>query len=134
VIREEGEQMETRFRFCKLDVWKKAIAFADAIYDVTVKFPDSEKFGLTSQLRRASISISSNIAEGCSRSSDRDFNRFVEIAYGSLMETVSQLFIARMRQFASEADVDNLMQTADDLARMLSGLRKTLRARDARSK
>lgn len=70
--------MSARFRFCKLDVWKKAIDYADAIYDMTSAFPDTERFGLTSQLRRASVSISSNIAEGCSRSSDRDFMRFVE--------------------------------------------------------
>ena len=76
----------TAFRFQKLVVWQKAIDFADHIYDATVPFPSEERFGLTNQMRRAAVSISSNIAEGSGRSSDNEFRRFVEIAYGSLME------------------------------------------------
>jgi len=70
------------FRFEKLDVWQKAVEYADLIYKLTKKFPPEERFGLTSQLRRSAVSISSNIAEGTSRSSDSDLARFVEIAYG----------------------------------------------------
>ena len=72
--------MAAKFRFYDLDVWRKAIDYADSIYDVTAEFPDDERFGLTSQLRRAAVSISSNIAEGSGRSSNRDFGRFIEIA------------------------------------------------------
>jgi len=118
--------MSAQFRFYQLDVWQKAIAYADAIYDATANFPDTEKFGLVVQLRRAAISVSSNIAEGSSRSSDRDFVRFVEIAYGSVMETVSQLCISQRRAYITTEEFDSLTRIADDLSRMLSGLRKSL--------
>ena len=90
------------FNFEKLDVWQKAIDFADLIYNETRGFPSEERFGLTNQLRRASVSISSNIAEGSSRSSKNDFARFAEIAAGSAFEAVSQAFIARRQNFLSE--------------------------------
>ncbi|MEZ6050161.1 MAG: four helix bundle protein [Planctomycetaceae bacterium] len=118
--------MGAKFRFYDLDVWRKAIDYADEIYEVTAKFPGDERFGLTSQLRRAAVSISSNIAEGSGRSTNKDFSRFVEIAYGSTMETVSQLCIAIKREYLARDEFDRLTSTADDLARMLSGLRKSL--------
>ena len=74
------------FNFEKLEVWQKAIDFADLIYSETRAFPSDERFGLTNQLRRAAGSISSNIAEGSSRSSKSDFARFVEIATGSVFK------------------------------------------------
>ena len=90
------------FNFEKLEVWQKAIDFADLIYSETRAFPSDERFGLTNQLRRAAVSISSNIAEGSSRSSKSDFARFVEIATGSVFEAVSQAFIAQRQSFLSE--------------------------------
>ncbi len=81
--------MGAKFRFYDLDVWRKAIDDANNIYDVTARFPDDERFGLTSQLRRASVSISSNIAEGSGRSTNRDFARFVEIAYQPVEKPVT---------------------------------------------
>jgi four helix bundle protein len=82
------------FNFEKLDVWHKAIEFADLVYELTGAFPHEERFGLTNQMRRAAVSISSNVAEGSSRASRIDFARFVEIATGSLFEIVSQSTIA----------------------------------------
>jgi four helix bundle protein len=114
------------FRFEKLEVWHKAIEFADGVYAVTRAFPDHERFGLTSQMRRASASVSSNIAEGSGRSSDKDFAHFIEIAYGSLMEVISQLHLAHRQSFVSEPEQANLYATAEELARMLSGLRSHL--------
>lgn len=76
------------FNFERLDVWQKSIDFADAVYDLTRFFPETEKFGLTNQLRRAANSISSNIAEGSARS-PADFNKFLGYATGSLYETVT---------------------------------------------
>ena len=87
------------FNFEKLEVWQKAIDFADLIYNETRRFPAEERFGLTNQLRRAAVSISSNIAEGSSRSSKTDFARFTEIAAGSVFEAVSQAFIALRQAF-----------------------------------
>jgi four helix bundle protein len=90
------------FNFEKLEVWQKAIDFADLIYKQTQSFPLEERFGLTNHLRRAAVSISSNIAEGSSRSSKTDFARFTEIAAGSMFEAVSQAFIARGQSRFSE--------------------------------
>ncbi|MBT5020795.1 MAG: four helix bundle protein [Planctomicrobium sp.] len=114
------------FGFEKLDVWQVAIQYSGAIYDVTQNFPNDERFGLTNQLRRASVSVSSNIAEGSGRESNKDFTRFIHIAYGSLMETVSQLAIAIERQFLTADDHQRLYKFADRLAKMLSRLRSSL--------
>jgi four helix bundle protein len=102
------------FRFEKLEVWQKAIEHAARVYEATRSFPDNERFGLTSQMRRSAVSLSSNIAEGSGRTSDVDFARFLEIAYGSLMEVVSQAKVAKLQGFLER------------VARMLSGLRTSL--------
>lgn len=114
------------FNFEKLEVWHKAIQFADLVYSVTRSFPDEERFGLTSQMRRAAVSISSNIAEGASRSSRGDNSRLVEIASGSLFEVVSQSLIARNQGFLEREDFQKLYDAAAEQSRMLSGLRKHL--------
>lgn len=119
--------MSAKFRFYELDVWRKSIDYADMIYDVTRTFPDDERFGRTSQLRRAAVAVSSNIAEGSGRSTDPDFARFVEIAYGSLMETVSQLCVSLRQKLIAREQFEAITTLADELARMLSGLRNRLR-------
>jgi len=106
------------FGFERLDVWKKSIDFADLVYRVTRAFPDDERFGLTSQMRRAAVSVSSNIAEGSAR--------FLEIATGSVFEVVSQSFISRRQGFLAEADFGALYAAAEEQGRMLSGLRKSV--------
>src|SRR6266498_2434815 len=114
------------FNFEKLDVWQEAIQFADLVHELTRNFPDEERFGLTNQMRRAAVSISSNVAEGCSRSSRADYARFVEIATGSVFEVVSQATIGRNQSFLTEANYQQLYQAAEKQSRMLSGLRKSL--------
>jgi four helix bundle protein len=114
------------FTFEKLDVWQKAIDFADLVYNNTRHFPADERFGLTNQMRRAAVSISSNIAEGTSRMSQTDFARFIEIATGSVFEVVSQAFIGRRQGFLGEEGFRALCSAADEIGRMLSGLRKSL--------
>lgn len=114
------------FNFEKLDVWQKAIDFADLVYNHTRNFPVDERFGLTNQMRRAAVSISSNIAEGTSRMSQTDFVRFIEIATGSVFEVVSQSFIGRRQQFLTEEAFRSLYSAAEEIGRMLSGLRKSL--------
>jgi four helix bundle protein len=111
------------FTFEKLETWHKAIDFADLVYTVTKNFPGDERFGLTSQMRRAAVSISSNIAEGSSRFSKNDFARFLEIATGSVFEVVSQSFIARKQGFLNEPNFNRLYVAAEEQSRMLSGLR-----------
>jgi four helix bundle protein len=114
------------FNFEKLEVWKEAIDFADLVYSVTRSFPNDERFGLTNQMRRAAVSISSNVAEGSSRSSRPDFARFVEIATGSVYEVVSQSVISKRQDFVSEADYQRLYAAAEKQSMMLSGLRRSL--------
>lgn len=114
------------FRFEKLEVWHKAIEFSDVVYRVTRSFPSDERFGLTSQVRRSAVSVPANIAEGSGRATDRDFARFVGIAYGSLMESISHLEVARRQTFLDEDNYCDLNGQAERLARMLSGLKKSL--------
>jgi four helix bundle protein len=114
------------FNFEKLDVWQKAIDFAKLVYNETRAFPAEERFGLTNQLRRAAVSVLSNIAEGSSRSSKSDFARFLEIAAGSVFEVVSQGFIAQRQGFWSDVQFRRIYSDAEELSRMLSGLRKSL--------
>ncbi|MSU65593.1 MAG: four helix bundle protein [Opitutus sp.] len=113
--------------FEKLDVWHKSIALAAVVYVLTKRFPADERFGLTNQMRRAAVSISSNIAEGCSRGSKADFRRFIEIATGSAFEVVSQARIAQQQRLLSTTDHDQLYQAALEIVRMLSGLRDSLK-------
>jgi four helix bundle protein len=114
------------FNFEKLEVWKKAVDFADFVYSTTRTFPDSERFGLTNQMRRAAVSISSNIAEGSSRHSKDDYARFLEIATGSVFEVVSQSFVAQRQGYLSEEDRQRLYGAAEEQSKMLSGLRRSL--------
>ena len=116
------------FNFEKLDVWQKAIAFANEVYVNTRGFPADERFGLANQMRRAAVSVSSNIAEGTSRSSKADFARFVEISTGSLFEVVSQSFVARGQGFLTDEQFKTLYAAAEEQSRMQSGLRKSLLA------
>lgn len=122
------EEQKGGFNFEKLDVWRRSVDFAAFVYDVTKGFPSDGKFGITSQMRRAVVSVSSNIAEGSSRSSRQDFARFVELAVGSLYELVSQGFIARKQGLLDEQGFQKLYFESEELIRMLSGLRNHLRS------
>jgi four helix bundle protein len=114
------------FNFEKLEVWHEAIAFANLVYSITRDFPDQERFGITNQMRRAAVSVSSNVAEGSSRSSRIDFARFVEIATGSIFEVVSQATISKRQGYLSEANDALIYTGAEKQSRMLSGLRRSL--------
>jgi four helix bundle protein len=128
-LRDKKNLEKNVFNFEKLDVWQKAIVLAEIVYSQTRNFPAEERFGLTNQMRRAVISVSSNIAEGSSRMSQTDFSRFIEIAGGSLFEVTSQTFIAKKQGFLSEEEFGSIYERAEELSRMLSGLRKSLSAR-----
>jgi four helix bundle protein len=114
------------FNFEKLEVWKKSIDFADLIYSLTRAFPQEERFGLTNQMRRAAVSVSSNIAEGSSRVSGADFARFIEIATGSLFEIVSQATIGLRQGFLTQDQYVQIYAAAEQQGKMLSGLRRSL--------
>ena len=121
-----SQPIHNMFNFEKLEVWQEAINFADTVYTLTRAFPDEERFGLTNQMRRAAVSISSNLAEGSSRSSRPDFARFVEIATGSMFEVVSQATISKRQGFLSETDFNQLYSACEKQSKMLSGLRRSL--------
>ena len=115
-----------QFRFEKLDVWRAARALNRMVYLRTRKFPESEQFALTSQLRRASVSISSNIAEGAGRNSDRDFAHYLEQAYGSAMEVASQVYLALDESYLSVEESDELTAPLHGLAAQISALNHAL--------
>ncbi len=113
------------YSFEKLLVWQQARVLTKEIYLITKNFPDEEKFGLTSQLRRASVSICSNIAEGSSRNSYKDKARFTEIAYGSLMEVLNQLILSLDLNFLSQEKYEKSRLSIEEISNMLNGLRKS---------
>jgi four helix bundle protein len=118
--------MRTRFRFEKLEVWQDARKINQAIYRLTRKFPREELFAMTSQIRRASISVSSNIAEGCGRNSDKDFAHFLEQAYGSLMEVASNFYLAFDEGYVKEGDLELLFDELERLAKRTASLNRSL--------
>src|SRR5262245_51024184 len=103
--------------------------FVAGVYRVTASFPRDEIYGLTSQLRRAAVSIPSNIAEGQGRQSTRDFINFLSIAYGSLNETQTQLLIAQRLGYLNEPDCQMLIEQSCELARIINGLCRSLSAK-----
>lgn len=113
--------------YTKYDVWKEGIDICVQVYEITEPFPDSEKFGLTSQLRRASVSIPSNFAEGCSRSTEKDFKRFVEISLGSAFEMKTQLIISKRLGFISETRLADFINSINKLSKQLNALRNKLK-------
>ena len=108
------------FSYRKLIVWQKAMALSGMVYALVRKFPGEEKYALSDQVRRAVVSIASNIAEGCGRTSNRDYAHFLSIARGSLYETMTQLEMAKAFGYVDElASVENL---ASEISRMLTSL------------
>ncbi len=113
------------FNFEKLDVWQKAVAYAGLVYHTSRPFPADERFGPTNQIRRAAVSIASNIAEGSARPR-ADFSKFLGYASGSLSEVVTQATIARNEGFLADTDYRQIYLNGEEIARMLSGLRGSL--------
>ncbi|NJD56081.1 MAG: four helix bundle protein [Nitrospirae bacterium] len=105
-----------------LEVWQKAYAFCLKIYQATKDFPAGEKYGLTSQIRRAAISISSNIAEGYGRKNLPEYIQFLHIAYGSLCELETQILLCGDLSFISKAETEKLTENISTIERMLKAL------------
>lgn len=123
--------MSYKYGFEKLEVWQDARLFVKDIYTVTKLFPNDERFNLCSQIQRASISIVSNIAEGLSRSSDKEKIRFIEIAYGSLMEVYCQIQISADLSYISDQQFDDLKLSIDKIANKLNALNRSIANRSA---
>jgi four helix bundle protein len=113
-------------KFKELEIWKRSRLFCYQIYQITSKFPADEKFGLTNQLRRSSVSIPSNIAEGSSRNSNKDFARFLEIAIGSAYEIETQLLIALDLGFIKIDELEKSVNELNEIIKMISRFRSNL--------
>jgi four helix bundle protein len=113
--------------FRDLVVWQRAIQLTVDIYQLTAKFPDAERFGLTSQMRRAAVSIASNISEGYGRSTKGEYVQFVGHARGSCSELETQIVIAKALGFGSPSNLDSAESLCKDVGRLLGALMKSLR-------
>lgn len=105
-----------------LEAWKEAVSLAVRVYETSKLFPKEEIYGITSQLRRASVSISSNIAEGAGRKSEKDFKNFVRMASGSLNEVESLLLICSRLDLFKSGDYEELTEKIDRLGHLIGGL------------
>lgn len=108
-----------RHNFRKLNIWKKSIDLATVIYEVTQHYPKVEIYGIVSQIRRSSVSISSNIAEGAGRKSKKEFSQFLRIAYGSACELETQLIISRNLKMISFENFEKLFNENDEIQKMI---------------
>lgn len=115
--------------FKDLKVWQASIDLAEQVYKVTKSFPKEETYGLTSQIRRAVVSVPSNIAEGQGRDSTKEFLHFLSISVGSLFEVETQLLIAERLGYTSKSELQTVFTKLEEVARMLRGLQKALRAK-----
>ncbi|WP_047416023.1 four helix bundle protein [Cellulophaga sp. Hel_I_12] len=109
--------------FRELDIWSLGVVLAKDVYNLLKSFPITEKFGLVSQMSRCAVSISSNIAEGCSRDSQKDFSRFLQIALGSSFELETQLEISRQLNFINETDFTEILDKLNSLQRRIQALK-----------
>ncbi|WP_291836379.1 four helix bundle protein [Brevundimonas sp.] len=112
-----------------LEVWKQALNWAEAIYEATAHWPRDERFGLISQVRRAAVSVASNIAEGSARQSTGELVQFLGIAKGSLAEAETQLLLAERLSYLGRADARTLLLASSDINRMLVALSASLKRR-----
>jgi four helix bundle protein len=117
----------------ELDVWQKAMSWTEGVYTSSRGFPQEERFGLTSQLRRAAVSVAANIAEGAERAGTAEFLQFLSIASGSLAESETLLVLAERLGMLPEKASEELLGQAGEINRMLTGLRRSLIARRAKT-
>jgi len=116
-----------------LDVWKRSLDWVEQVYRTSAKWPSDERFGLTSQVRRASVSVAANIAEGAGRRSTSEFLQFVGVARGSLAEVETLVLLSSRLEYTPRDDATRLLNQIDDLGRMLSKLAASLQSRRASS-
>ena len=106
-------------RYKNLEIWRRSVALATQIYSASEVFPDVERYGLTSQIRRCAISVPSNIAEGAGRGSNKEFKRFLNIAYGSLYELETQLIISKNLDYLDESSFEEISEEIQEIQKMI---------------
>ncbi|MFN0279254.1 MAG: four helix bundle protein [Pyrinomonadaceae bacterium] len=109
-----------------LIAWQKAMELVRMVYDLTKKFPKEELFGLTLQIRKAVVSVPSNVSEGQGRRSTKEFRRHLSIAYGSLMETETQIMVAEMQSYITSSESNEVLEKAAEVGRLINGLDASL--------
>jgi four helix bundle protein len=102
----------------ELKIWQKSRSLVKIVYKLTSKFPKDELYGIMSQIRRASVSVPTKIAEGSGRGTDKDFNHFLDIARGSLFELETLMILSRDLEFLSEEELDSILKTISEIIRM----------------
>lgn len=117
-------------RYKNLEIWKRSVAYASEIYKITASFPNEERFGLMSQMRRAAVSIPSNIAEGAARTSKKEFNHFLDIAYGSLHELETQILISFDLGYLEDELKESLCDEVTQIQKMTYTFSKKLKSQD----
>ncbi|MDP8320918.1 MAG: four helix bundle protein [Candidatus Stygibacter australis] len=115
-----------------MDIWKKSIEFVVKVYQITSEYPSEEKFGIINQMRRAAVSVSSNLVEGSARHSDKDFLRFLYISLGSIAEVDTQIIISQKLNYISLKQLENISRDVTNLKKMYLGLIKYLKEKPAK--
>ena len=113
-------------RYQDLSVWKKSMSVSVSVYELTKQLPKEETYGLISQMRRAAVSIASNIAEGHGRRSKGDFDRFLSIANGSKAELETQLLLCELLKYLKNEEIKNLMDDLKEIGKMIYGLQSKI--------
>jgi four helix bundle protein len=111
----------------QLTVWRRSIEAVKQVYLITSTFPSEEKFGLVSQMRRAAVSIPSNIAEGAARNTPKEFDNFLHIAQGSTAELETQIIISQELHFLEPEQADRLLSELNEISKMIIGLQRSLK-------
>jgi four helix bundle protein len=115
------------FRFEKLEIWKLAISYANDIYNLTITFPDNEKYNVTDQLKRASLSISNNISEGSGAATKKNFCSYLDISISSCFETVNLLHFAKKRKYIAESKRKEMYNKAEILVKKIRSFKNSLK-------
>lgn len=116
-----------KHNFLNLEIWKKSCRLVKKIYQKTSSFPSEEKFGLTSQIRRCSVSVPSNIAEGCGRGTDSQLIHFLDVAIGSLCELETQIYLSYDLEFLSKENKNELVEEVTSIRKMTASFQENLR-------
>ncbi len=119
--------MENFKSYRDLIVWQRAMDLTEIVYRDTTRFPKEETYGLTSQLRRAAVSVAANISEGHARNTTGEFNQFLGIASGSLAEVETLIMLSKRLGYLSGEGAESILKSCDEVSRMLSGLKKSLK-------
>ncbi|MFK7899939.1 MAG: four helix bundle protein [Cyclobacteriaceae bacterium] len=106
-------------QFKELLIWQRGMDLVKTIYNLTKQLPDSEKFGLVSQINRSAVSVPSNIAEGSSRKSEKEFSHFLRIALGSLYELETQIILVKNLEFVIEQKIENVLKEIEEIKKMI---------------